>query len=412
MNILYRKTTLLILIISVSTVSVFLSCQKKNPTSIVLNSIVESMTLDEKSSQVLMTGIYGKEVFSPFLYRYFKNVVPGAVLLFKYNIASTPIDVFNYVQSCNSGFSSLDSSIPVLFAIDHEGGDVYRMGNVTSRLPSSESVASQLNPSQSELLYESSGRQLKNLGICMNLAPVLETRNSLNTDFLGTRAFSDSPKIVQVYVKAAIKGYRKSGVLTVLKHFPGNGQNDPHAGLPILEVSKSEFEKQYVKPFRLIMKENPDSVLVSHTIVPIIDPETPFCLSYTGVTGILRKSLGFKGLIITDDISMTAISKKGYSSQDAAIQALKAGCDMIMTSDSDIRSIAQAISSEAQINPAFNVRLNDAVYHVLEAKYKAGLVKSPGSRYTDTRIKDFFNQSDYSAARSSADRILEEVHDK
>jgi beta-N-acetylhexosaminidase len=380
-----------------------------------ISATMASMSLSEKASQVLMTGIDGWESFPPNMRRHFSGVVPGAVLLFKYNIADSPEAIQRYIDSCTSSFDSLGARVPVLFAIDHEGGDVVRTGAVLSRLPSARSVAASTDIAHAESLYALSGTQLASLGIRMNLAPVAEAQTAYNEGFLGTRSFSDSVDTVVSYSRSALRGYRTSGVLTVLKHFPGNGKGDPHTGLPKLDVSRGELAETYVSTFTSLLKDSPDAILVSHIIVSSIDPDTPFCLSKEGVTGLLRKSLGFNGVVITDDISMGALAKNGYSTCDAALLALEAGCDMIMTSAPDIRSITKAITERASKDRKFSARLDESVRRILVMKSKIGLVKTAQERYSRSRfaaersgriISDFRLETFY-AARKKAGLLLE-----
>ena len=371
-----------------------------------------SMTVEEKASQVLMTGIDGKDAFPGYLLDHFRGVVPGAVLLFKYNIAGSPEGVHDYLESCDRAFLSLDPRSRVLFAIDHEGGDVFRTAGVTSTLPSARFVADHFSPERAEKLYDLSGVQLDSLGIGMNLAPVAECETSFNAAFLGTRAYSERAKIVEIYARAAVRGYKSAGVLTVLKHFPGNGVGDPHTGLPRLNVSRKDLLKKYAVTFKAVLADKPDAVLVSHIVIPSVD-RVPFCLSRAGVTGILRESLGFRGVIMTDDIAMAALSRNGYKPKDAAIAALRAGCDMIMISDRNISPIASVIASEARSDPAFAKRLDDAVSRILAMKARAGLMTTARERCFLSRCGRYgagsvFFQDRFAGARNNAARLVED----
>ena len=245
-------------------------------------------------------------------------------------------------------------------------------------------------------------------------------RPAFNKEFLGTRTFSDSKENVVSYAGAALRAYRSSGVLTVLKHFPGNGEGDPHTGLPHLDVTRRELLETYAGTFTSLLTEKPDAILVSHIIVSSIDPDTPFCLSREGVTGLLRKSLGFDGVVITDDISMGALVKNGYSSSEAAVLALEAGCDMIMTSAPDIRSISSAIAERASKDSLFSARLDEAVRRILVMKSKVGLVKTAQERYSRSRFETYYGKktlSDFKLAgfynaRKKAVLLLEDMYVK
>jgi beta-N-acetylhexosaminidase len=379
------------------------------------------MTLDEKAAQVLMTGIDGKDAFPSWGYAHFRGCVPGAVLLFRHNVASSEDDMRRFILDCDRAFLALGSPTPPLFAIDAEGGEVYRTRGITSPLPSAAAVAGSLTPERAEALYRALGAQFAIIGLDLNLAPVAETLTDGNGSFLGTRAYSGDPAKVALYARAAVSGFQSGGVACAIKHFPGNGIGDPHRGLPRLEASKTEFERSYVAPFRKALEAKPQAVLVSHVIVAPVDPDRPFCLSPKGVTGLLRNDVGFKGLVITDDVAMSALSESGYSPSEAAVAALSAGCDMVMVSDPDIRSLARAIAVEAARDPKFGKRLDESVERILLVKARVGSLPTArerlaismsrgsigSSRYTESAIR-----ARYRAAMDEAGIILEMMHGK
>ena len=384
-------------------------------------AVADSLTTEQKAAQVLMTGIDGKESFAPWLSDRFRGTVPGAILLFRYNIAGSASGVSGYLRDCDRAFFALGSSIPPVFAIDHEGGTVFRTAGVTSALPSAETVARRLTPEKAKALYRASGEELAILGIGLNLAPVAETLTDGNADFLGTRAYSSSPKIVAQFARSAVTGFQEGGVACAVKHFPGNGVGDPHRGLPRLEVSRKLLNSIYIAPFRKTLKAKPDAVLVSHVVVTAIDSERPFCLSKKGVTGILRKKLGFTGLVITDDVAMAALAENGYKPESAALLALSAGCDMIMTSAPGSRLISNAIAREAERDPAFMRRLDEAVSRVLAVKVKTGAVWTAHERLAlsrmggagrDTVTLEAVRGEQFRAARRDAEAILGEINGK
>ena len=364
-----------------------------------------------------MTGIDGNTVFAPYLRSYFEGIVPGSILLFRYNIASSPESVFRFLQSCNKSFAELGTPVPVLFAIDHEGGKVYRTGSSTTYLPAATDVASLYSMDEAWELYRLSGIQLFTMGIRMNLAPVVEILTDENRPFLSTRAYSSDPNTVADYAESAIRGFQAGGILSAIKHFPGNTDTDPHAGIPVLNVSAERFDSDYVEPFRRVLSVSPDAILVSHCIVSAIDPDIPFCLSKKGVTGIIRESLGFSGLVITDDISMEALTKAGFSSSDAAVYAIRAGCDSIMTSGTDIRQIVTRIVDTAETDANFAQRLDSAVLRILRAKYRVGLIQTAQQQYAASRLgnqsafQDVFDETMYWNARRDCDELMERKHD-
>lgn len=383
--------------------------------------IEKSLTTAEKSSLVLMTGIDGKNSFSPALRAHYKDTVPGAILLFRHNVADSAQSVRFFLSDCDFAFFELGSPFPALYAIDNEGGDVFRTAGITSRLPSARNVAQRLSPDRARDLYRASGAQLSNLGIGLNLAPVTETLTKDNEPFLGTRTYGDSTETVAQYASAAVSGFQSAGVACALKHFPGNGIGDPHRGLPRLDVSLKILKERYVSPFKKTLASKPAAVLVSHVIVTAVDPERPFCLSEKGVTGLLRKNLRFDGLVITDDVAMSALSGNGYGTEKAAVLALRAGCDMIMTSAPDIRKVSSAIAHEAERDPSFSKRLDEAVGRVVEMKVKSGNVWTAherlalsmmgGAHIAESGVQSVMDER-LLAERREAEKILGEMNGK
>lgn len=332
------------------------------------------MSALEKASQVLMTSIDGKDEFPQEGKRHFKSMVPGAVILFAHNVADRPEGVHAYIASCERAFRELGSDIPPFFAIDNEGGMVFRTAQITGKLPSARTVANGLRAQRARELYRVSGRQLRALGITMNLAPVAETGDGKN-DFLGTRTYSDDPETVSRYALSALRGFRDAGIVSAAKHFPGNSMTDPHFGISTLNISMDELEGVRSAPFRAIIADGLPAVLVSHSLVPALDPAAPFCLSHACVTGYLRGNLGFRGLVLTDDISMRALTQAVDDSPgEAAIRAIRAGCDMVMTTDPDIRPIVRAIAARAETDVAFASSLDESVVRVLSLKIQYGIV--------------------------------------
>lgn len=326
----------------------------------------------QKASQVLMTGIDGNTSFSPYLYRHFDGVVPGAVLLFGYNIGDTAEQVRAFLADCASAFRNIGTPAPVVFAIDHEGGDVYRTGRLTTRLPSARTVASTMTVREAEDLYAQAGKELFSLGIRLNLAPVAECPPE-DASFLGSRVFSPDPGKTAAYAAAAVRGFQSAGVLCAVKHFPGNAGNDPHASVAVVDVPPAECRERYFAPFYAVLRGQPAAVLVSHTVFSAVD-NVPFCLSAKGVTGILKGEMGFSGLVLTDDISMEALAAAGWPETKAAVAAIAAGCDMILTSSTEIRAITGALCARAAEDPVFRIRLEEAAANVLFFKQRAALL--------------------------------------
>ena len=354
-----------------------------------LRAVVSQLSLEEKAAQVLMVNIAGSKTADAKSIASFKGTVPGAVLLFGYNIADTPQSVANFLESAVQGFQeaahrSGHAFIPPLFALDNEGGTVYRTRRITVPLPAAEEIGIRFSIEETENLYRLLGQQMRELGLHLNLAPVAEAGTKETATALGTRTYSMEPKQAGQYAAAAVRGMQSSGILAAVKHFPGNSAADLHKGAAELTADYETFLNRYCAPFRPSITDGTAAVLISHITVPVIEA-APFCFSAKGIT-LLRNELGFSGLIITDDIVMQALKQNGASPEENAMRALTAGCDMIMCSLSKIYPLIEAIAEKARSNAEFAKRLDEAVLQVLIAKQRAGLIDT-GKPVNSGRVK-------------------------
>ena len=307
----------------------------------------------------------------------FKGTVPGAVLLFGYNIADTPQAVADFLESAVQGFQeaaqrSGHTFIPPLFALDNEGGTVYRTRRITAPLPAAEEIGKRFSVEETEALYRLLGQQMRELGLHLNLAPVAEAGTKDVAAALGTRTFSPDPEQARQYAAAAVRGMQGADILAAVKHFPGNGAADLHKGAAELTVDYDTFHSRYCLVFRPSITDGAAAALISHITVPVIEA-VPFCFSTKGIA-LLRNELGFSGLIITDDIAMQALNRNGASPEENAVRAIAAGCDMVMCSLSKIYPLITAIAEKARTDTTFAKRLDEAVLHVLTAKQKVKLI--------------------------------------
>ena len=169
------------------------------------------------------------------------------------------------------------------------------------------------------------------VGLNMDLAPVLDVRRGSPEKHLEGRTFGEDPEKVATLGKVVINGLQENGILAVAKHFPGLGrtQLDPHVYLPVIDMDDRELEKINLPPFRSAIEAGVSSIMTSHAIYPVIEPEIPATLSRKALTGILRNGLGFKGLVITDDLEMGAIDKK-WGAAEGALLSFEAGADILL----------------------------------------------------------------------------------
>ncbi|WP_223826583.1 glycoside hydrolase family 3 protein [Flagellimonas sp. S3867] len=240
------------------------------------------------------------------------------------------------------------AQFPLLVAIDAEWGLAMRIEN-TYQYPYAITLgAIQEN---SELIFEV-GRQIaldcKKAGIHWNLAPVVDINDNPENPVIGYRSFGDDKNKVLSKSEAYLKGMKSVGVLNAIKHFPGHGDTatDSHLGLPVITKSKEDLLDNELYPFAELIKQGVDAVMVGHLAVPALDDsENPATTSSKIITNVLRKDLGFEGVIISDALNMHAVSKKFPEKGTLESTAFKAGMDVMCFSENVEEGIQQIIDS-------------------------------------------------------------------
>lgn len=299
-------------------------------------------------------------------------LVPGGCLLFGYNIAPDAEGVVAFTDSIAAYCDSHRLLRPYI-AVDQEGGLVNRLRTMTSTLPSAGRVAEKLPPSGAYDLYALQARQLRSLGFDMNLAPVAEAAGGQNAEFLGTRSYGGIAATV-AYSIAAVRAYQDNGVSSVLKHFPGNTNTDPHTGLPEIALPQESLLAEQIFPFACILGASPAAVLMSLARTQACDAAVPACLSSFWVRDMLRGTLACRALVLSDDIFMGALADNGFPPELAAVQALMAGVDVIMLSEKKFAPVARILLERAAHDEGFAARLAEAERSVIRYKIACGIL--------------------------------------
>lgn len=287
--------------------------------------------------------------------------------------------------------TSLDGAVPgqirLLAMADEEGGGVQRLEGQVEDFPWPRQLAADMTAPEVEALADEVGKQMGDLGVDVDLAPVLDLDNGAGpdaTDPDGLRSFSATPSVAARYGVAFMQGLAAAGVLPVLKHFPGLGGATANTeySLALTEPLQS-LEAGGLQPFEEAIAGGARAVMVSNAEVPGLS-SVPASLSAAVITNLLRHQLGFRGLVITDSLSAGAISQSGYTLPEAAVAALAAGADMVLfgstltLAQTELISPANVASSVKQVISAVLdavasgrlsvARIDEAVASVLATK--------------------------------------------
>jgi len=266
------------------------------------------------------------------------------------------------------------SALPLLIAADLEGGSAMRFVGGTA-FPTNMGVAAtgrELDAYQMGRITAIEGRAV---GIHLDFAPVADVNNNADNPIINTRSFGEDPATVATLVAAEVDGLQQHGMLATAKHFPGHGDTgtDSHISLPVIDQAWSRLDSVELVPFRAAIKAGVAAVMSAHIALPQVDSGQvrPATLTPSILTGVLRDSLGFDGLVVTDALDMGGIVK-GYGAGESAVLALLAGADILLQ-PSDPGAAIDAVVAAVEQGRVSEDRLNASVRRVLELKQRLGL---------------------------------------
>lgn len=340
--------------------------------------------------QLVITGISGltlTEEEKTFIEK--ENI--GGVILFSKNYES-PAQLAELVNS----IQVLRKEYPLFICTDHEGGRVMRFKTQFTHFPPMLELAKLDSPKTVYEVAEIMATELLACGVNLNLAPVCDIWNNPENKVIWDRAFGKDHETVSKFVSSMIRGFEKNNMLSCAKHFPGHGNTlkDSHYDLPIVKKSLEEFRQEELQPFIKAIKSRVDMIMMSHIIVDDIDPELPCSLS-PKAHKILRDELKYKGIIISDDMQMQAITDH-WGFEEAAWMAIKAGTDII-----EYRDMPQAMMGYEGLKKALKdkkvsqAEFTDRINRVLELKkrhfteYKPIYIPDLGKVFNNQKTQNF-----------------------
>ncbi len=354
------------------------------------------MTLAEKIGQLIEAPCSGYDFPSTStrfleIKKAIENYKVGGLNMYGGTLTEAPL-IINRMQKM--------AKIPLLITSPMENGIGHQLKEATAlpRLMALGATGSE------ELAYKAGNavaQEAKALGFSGLFAPVMDVNNNPANPIINVRAFGEDPELVARLGQAYIRGMQDAGIMATAKHFPGHGDTDidSHTSLPIIHASAERLHQIELLPFKRAIDAGVGAIMTAHIVVPSLtgDTKTPATLSEPILTGLLRNSLGFKGLIVTDAMWMGAISRH-YAPGDAALRSLRAGADIILvppdlgaTIEYLVRAVRNETDSNIQADHSLSARVNESVRRILTVKARLGLHKN---RFVDiAKTKAFFDSS-------------------
>jgi len=340
------------------------------------------MSLDQKIGQVMMIGFDGTAL-TPALRDVITDLHIGGIIHYERNVESP-----RALAQLDADLQNLarERGMPGLFiSIDQEGGVVARLKEDKgfTEFPSAMAIAATGDAENARRIAQAMADELSALGINMNLTPDLDVNNNPLNPIIGTRSFGSEPARVAEFGVAFLEGLQTRGVAAIGKHFPGHGDTgvDSHIALPTVPHDRARLERVEFVPFRAAMRAQIAGIMSAHITFPAIDPTPALAatLSARVMTGLLRDEMKYEGLLMTDSVSMGALSQSGYPVPQAAATSLQAGADILLFNDGYAfhRQAFELIRQRVERGVIPLARLDQAVRRVLSAKEKFGLLAPP-----------------------------------
>jgi beta-N-acetylhexosaminidase len=368
------------------------------------------MTLEEKVGQLFVANVYGESAdttdpedvaANQAMYgsdiRNAEDLIAryklGGIVYFRWtNNLSNPEQIAHLSNGIQRAALRQPARIPLLIATDQEHGVVSRVWAPATQYPGNMALGATRRPEDAFDAAEATAEELRALGINQNYAPVADVNVNPLNPVIGARSFGENPDLVSEMTAAAVAGTEGRGVSSTLKHFPGHGDTvtDSHTGVPWIFHTRAQWEQIDAPPFRAGIAAGADMVMTAHVVMPDLQSDCdvttqqgcdPATLAPEILTGLLRKELGYDGVVVTDALNMAGVREK-YGDERIPVLALKAGADMPMMIDTTTDTVSLEVAYRAVLEAVHSgelseARIDESVYRVLKLKRERGLLRRP-----------------------------------
>ena len=339
---------------------------------VIIAKKINDMTIEEKIAQMLIISLPDRN-YNNKLEELITNFQPGGIILSTGNF---------YAKDQTSALITAmqaASEITMFIAVDQEGGSVQRLkklkGMAITTIPTMAVVGKKNDAEYAYKIGKTIGEELFSLGINMDFAPSLDIVSNPKNQAIGDRSFGNNSKLVWEMGAQVARGIRDSGGIAVFKHFPGHGStsDDSHTTLPVVNKTKAELFASDLQPFIWAIEDEAEVIMIAHVSFPAVSGDkTPASLSTIIITDLLRGELGFNGIVITDALNMSALTKH-YSKKQIIVKALQAGNDILLM-PGNIASTITIIKGALDNGEIPLASIDEAVKRILWLKYKKGML--------------------------------------
>ena len=334
---------------------------------------ISTMTLEEKVGQMMFYGVNGTNVDDKVV-NLFEDQHAGGIILYGHrNFWGRSLDNnVKYVNSIKKA-NRQNSDIPLFIGFDEEGGSMSQLPQELMRTPSKGELGNTNDSSLATGIGAGTAKKLKLLGINTDFGTVLDINTNKNNPIIGVRSYGSTKEKVTEFGINELKAIQNEGVIPTVKHFPGHGDTevDSHLGLPSLNHDLNRLKSTELVPFQTAMNNGVDMVMTAHIMLPQIDKEYPATMSKKILTDLLRDEMGYKGVIITDDLEMQAISKN-WDLGEAAIKSVEAGADILLVCHTieNQQKVYNAVVQGVNDGKIDENRIDESVRRILRLKYQ------------------------------------------
>src|SRR6266545_781906 len=376
------RTRLLIMIVAIA-VAVPGVPAAAQPATDPLNQIVKRMTLEQKVGQLFATYVYGSDANAvsaedALANRTSYGVSTPAEVVAKYHLGEViyfvwsgnlrdPRQIATLSNGLQGAAATSGANLPLLISTDQEQGSVvWRLPPPATAFPGAMALGAGRSPADAYTAARITGDELRAVGITQALAPVADVNVNPANPVIGVRSFSSDPALAAQMVDAQVNGLQRGANATATaKHFPGHGDTavDSHTGIPIITHTVDQWWRLDAPPFQAAIAAGIDSIMTAHIVVPALDPSgDPATLSHPILTGLLRDTLHFDGLVVTDALGMQGVRDK-YGDDRVPVLALKAGVDQLLKSpDGAFSQQYDAVLAAVRSGELTDRRIDESVY--------------------------------------------------